>query len=203
MWNNGGYVVVKKLNNKGVSLIELIVALAIVGMITTAIISFMTLGMNSFNASKSEVTVQSESQTAMNQISDLVLDADKGVKIFGAYSTVYDKVLVIYNEADIDMIFYHAGNKKLYYVKKSRSGPTVFAGTESEIQTLADTPAGAIDDKNLMSQYVTAFTVSEIYDAAGKVIANTVTLNMTFEYKNKSFVIYKKVALRNTPKENP
>lgn len=192
----------KKLNNKGITLVEMLVALSITSIVMVAIFTFISVGTSNFNSSKKEVAVQTEAQTVMNQLSDLIIDADRGVLVYGSYGTTYDKALVIYNKDKIHMIFYHAGNKKLYYAKSDRIASS-FIGTIAEIQDYVNSN-NVIDDKYLMAQYVSSFEAEEnIYDGTGAVTGNDVTVNLEITYEERSCPMYSKVALRNKPIPNP
>ena len=50
--------------NSGFTLVELIIAIAIVGILGTAVFGFMTVGSRNFSEGRTEVSLQSESQLA-------------------------------------------------------------------------------------------------------------------------------------------
>lgn len=75
MWNDG----VKKLhfsrNNEGTSLIELVIALGIAAIVLSMIMLFLNGATRSFRHTSNEVNLQMESQTIMNQLSNLAMEA--------------------------------------------------------------------------------------------------------------------------------
>ena len=65
----------KNIGNKGVTLIELICAIAILSVISTVIVGLVLVSANSYQRSVQEIEVQQEAQFAANLIGDLVKDA--------------------------------------------------------------------------------------------------------------------------------
>ena len=63
------------IGNKGVTLVELICAIAILSMVGTAIVGLVLVSANSYQRSVQEIEVQQEAQFAANLIGDLVKDA--------------------------------------------------------------------------------------------------------------------------------
>ena len=72
------------MNNKGFTVIELILAIAIAGIIMGALGSFLTFNLRGFNATKDIIDIQYEAQLTMNQLTDImkesggILTIDKG-----------------------------------------------------------------------------------------------------------------------------
>lgn len=65
----------KKLNNKGLSLVELVCAVAIFGIATTAIGGAMVVSAQNYSRGTYELDVQQEAQTTTNLIGNLLVDA--------------------------------------------------------------------------------------------------------------------------------
>lgn len=65
----------KKNNNKGLSLVELICAIAILGLSTTAIGGAMVMSARHYQKDSAEFTIQQEAQLVTNQVGNLVVDA--------------------------------------------------------------------------------------------------------------------------------
>ena len=78
--------------NKGFSLVELLIAIAILSIIMVMISSFITTTLNSNNKAKREIQVQEEAQRIYYQISDLIMQASY-IRVTTADGTayVYDK----------------------------------------------------------------------------------------------------------------
>ncbi|MBO4825095.1 MAG: hypothetical protein J5487_06855 [Lachnospiraceae bacterium] len=65
----------KKLNNKGVSLVEVICAVGILSLVGTAVVGMMLVSTRSYQRGVLEIEVQQEAQFAANLIGDLLKDA--------------------------------------------------------------------------------------------------------------------------------
>ena len=68
----------RKLNNKGLTLMELICAIAILAIVTASIGSVMVVSARSYQRDSDEVSLQQEAQVTANQIADLVIDSTAG-----------------------------------------------------------------------------------------------------------------------------
>lgn len=69
----------KKQENKGLSLIELVATMAIMAIVSTVVISFLVICIRHYEKVGNEVNLQRESQLAMNQIQELIIDATNGI----------------------------------------------------------------------------------------------------------------------------
>ena len=65
--------------NKGITLVELVVAIAILAIASTAIVSFMITGTKSYASSSADINLQYEAQLVLTQIQELMVDATEGV----------------------------------------------------------------------------------------------------------------------------
>ena len=63
------------IDSAGLSFIELIITVAIMGVVGTTIAGAMYVSSRSYTRGAAEVNVQEEAQTALNLISDWVMDA--------------------------------------------------------------------------------------------------------------------------------
>lgn len=103
-----------KRDNKGLTIVELIVAIAILAIAGIAITNFMTVGTRSFFDSRTETDLQKEAQLAMNLIEDHLVDANKRV-----YSANEDELVIENDERDGSVtskkISCDKENKQLYY----------------------------------------------------------------------------------------
>lgn len=64
-----------KLNNKGMSLVELLIAIAIAAVVSTLIVTMMTSGTSMFGKESQNIDLQNELQIVQNQISDRLKEA--------------------------------------------------------------------------------------------------------------------------------
>ena len=80
------------MNNKGFSLIELIITVAILTIITSAILGFIVTGTKSYGNVNEEVELQQEAQLSFNQLSDLIIDSTNGIKYY--YNDNENKIIL-------------------------------------------------------------------------------------------------------------
>lgn len=107
-----------KANNKGFSLMELLVAMAIASIVGIAVFGFMVVGAKSFQKTSADVNVQHEAQLVLNQIQDMLVDTNVGVE----YTEETDqKVLTMYNydvndpSRHVYEVVFKPSEKKLFY----------------------------------------------------------------------------------------
>lgn len=61
--------------SRGFTLIELVVSIAIIGMLAASIAVIMSISMKSFRSTNDEIRIQQEVQTAVNQMNDILMEA--------------------------------------------------------------------------------------------------------------------------------
>ncbi len=66
-------------NNKGFTMIELIVSIAIFGVLSLGIVNFMTTGVGLFSTVNTGLSLQYESQTAMAQLQEYIIDCNYSI----------------------------------------------------------------------------------------------------------------------------
>lgn len=67
----------RKLNNRGLSLVEVLVALAIASIVATLIMSLVSSGSSFFKKQSSSIDLQNELQETSNKIADALMEATK------------------------------------------------------------------------------------------------------------------------------
>lgn len=189
-------------NNKGLTLIELILAMAISTIVIGAVIAFMSAGSRSYRFEENEISLQMEAQTVMNQINNLVIEGNNiefnGTDRLTIYhtdndSTTYDKSEVIWFDVSQNRLYLYLINSDVESIAMN-----------NEIATQS-----GLED-NLLGEYVVDFsaTLGELpaaltpaptsfeyrrQDASGATI--TVTLQM--ETQNKTYLAQQDIKLRN------
>lgn len=131
----------KIIDNKGVTLLELMVAVAISVIVIASIAYFMERSTKNYKNANEEITLQMEAQTILNQLNDLIMEA---------YNVKYvDQVLKIYQNKDNYIITYEPENARLTFEKVQvgnvLTGNAVLFGQYVENFNVVDT---GIDDSN-------------------------------------------------------
>lgn len=191
----------KKPNNHGMTLIELILAMAISVIIIAAIAMFISTGSKSYETSHDEISVQMEAQTILNQIGDLV---QEGNNVFYA-STLYatGPVLFIYHtdqdsstDDNMEIIWFDIGNHCMYLYKIKASEK------DAKIQDIKN---GNVEEDYLLGEYVTNFSADTgiassknqfIFDRTGST-STTLTVYLALQDSTRSFTATQDIKLRN------
>lgn len=160
-----------KLGNKGLSMVELLCAVAILGLLSTAVSSVMVVSANSYQRGNSETEVQQEAQLVANQISDLLIDSTADV-------TYASDVLTIQQGGKGYEVSYNSANHKLYYCQYD-----IGAGG-AKLNT---------SDNQLMAENLLSFSVN-VADFAE---TGNVLLKMKFKNNNQEYPAVFTVTARN------
>ena len=164
---------VKKSNNKGFTLVELIIVMAIMGLVGLAVAGFIGTSSSQYKSATKEVDLQYEAQIFMNQLGDMVQSASK-VTAF-TYSAT-------------------AGDVEVFEVTKKsedpESGNIVYKLTlnldKSKVYMQKDSGS-----KELMAEYVSGFKATIDKDK------NSVNFDVDFKNDNKTYNVTQNFTMRN------
>ena len=164
----------KKSNNKGFSLVELIVSLAIVMIVGGSIVSFLLAGSNSYASVITNTDLQEEAQLVVNQISDMVITAEKAVNFNNSA-----KKLEVFNENEKYEIVFKDADMRLYYNKfNTRPGTRDFDIVSADV---------------LMAENVADFWA----DVSKAESTNKISIKIVFESKSNTYEKKETITLRN------
>ena len=198
----------RRLRNAGFSLVEIIVALAIMSLVTLAIGSFLTVSQRSYTNGATETDLQYESQLLANTLQDLVIDVNRGItytysaKLADDSEELGDK---IHTDTDIyahipadELQNYKEYTKSLYVYNKGGYIVITWDQATGEMKYSTYEPKKEVvpvSENNLLAEYVTGFSVdlSEIREGG----SYTVSYTITFEKSGKTYTTTHKIKLRN------
>lgn len=172
-------------NNRGLSIVEMIIAVAIISIVITAITAFMVTGTKLFHQSSNEIELQEQAQLAVNNIENRIIDAQLGAdfKVDGSYH-----ILTIMNDSDKEYLFWVDGTdsnadnqNKIFY---DTSATNVTKGK-------ADLALTEVLAKNVQSFEVTLKTVT------GNVPKADVQLGMKDKKTGRTADSKKTISFRN------
>ncbi|MDE6014450.1 MAG: type II secretion system GspH family protein [Acetatifactor sp.] len=158
-------------DRRGLTLIELVCAVAILAIISATVGGAMVVATNSYRSGTTEAALQQEAQFTANAIESLIVDATDTVDYTGG-------VLKIANVDYTYEITYKSAEQKLVY---------------TQYETAA--PGNVIASEELIAEHVSAFDV----DASAFASARNVQLYITMENENKTFATAYSITSRNNP----
>ncbi len=202
-------------SNKGVSLVELIIGIAILAVIGFAVATFMKSGTMSYSSTSKEVNLQYEAQLVTNQINDILTEANGDV----SYDSGNKTLSIVTSERQT------AGGSSstkvdLSYIAKcirwyDADGAGVKKGDlwyyEWEVEKSVDVHTGIVSYTNkpgtetsheLLAQNVQAFDTDLTPDVAKGDDDDIITVLVTFSDGKKNFESTTNVSLRNAPTKN-
>ncbi len=199
-------------NEKGFTLVELLIAVVIAALVGVSIFSFMVVGTRSFTTTSSDINIQHESQLVFNQMQDLIVDTAIGIDYMYSDGSVTDSI--VQSDAEIPA---SATEKKLVMYNYDPDDPSkhvyemVWNIAEEEVyyneylpsvseQTLADgtvadhvSKGSAIHTMQLMGENVTDFSV----DLSQMVSKRIVRVDLEFEKGTRHYRSSHNITLRN------
>lgn len=165
-------------NEKGFSLVELLVSMAILLVVGTALISFLAHCINQYTRGNQETTLQMEAQTSQNQLQEMVLQTNTGIALNSTKVSDTDKrngrQLSLYNLDENGepqririSIDYNTGN--LNYQEFGLDKDKVLTGAETSND---DAWSIVKSDVQVFAAHVEDWEVT-LWDEDGKQILNT------------------------------
>ncbi len=203
----------EKLNNAGISLIEIVVALMMVGMISAMLVLFITISRNSYKEVASEATLKEEAGYSVGFIEEIALEAYECAVLKGTQNgTEYTRAFSIL-APDITMSDLSAPKSYyLFLLDRNTSAIRFYSLPEDDTVYLTKTAEGGIDlettltklgtrldEKNrLLAQYVNSMDVKVYGRGTGNYKnASLIELAIDFEYMDKTYTATRKVTARN------
>lgn len=176
--------------NKGFTLVELIIGVAILAIVTAAIAGFLVTGTRHYTNQNTEVMIQEEAQLAVNQMADIIIDAARSV----SYKEVgEDKIFVVYNgdeDEDGNVTERYSGEKNYYFYYRAEDRKIAY----TEFAVAYENPSEDGDSIDcLLAEDVSDFKV----DLSMLESKRTVGLSVTIERRNKKYTANTNITIRN------
>ena len=164
---------IKPIDNKGFTLVELLISMAISVIVIASIAYFMSYSSKNYRSANDEVILQTESQTILNQLNDLIIEASN-VK----FDDATDKLYIYKKDANEEYIIsFDSVNHRLMFEK------TTYKGIES------------LTNQKMFGQYVELF---HIIDTGTSDSNKKIEISIDFKKGNKTYSIQKSiVTIRN------
>ena len=159
--------------DQGMSLVELLVSVAVLGIAMIGIIGLMNISSRYYSNSNREVEVQQELQTTFSMVSNMIVDANESV----TYDSSAKKAKIV-NKSKKYIV--QLNGKNLYAKEFNKSD------AETDIRT----------SENLLADRVESFSLDTSHYDDGYV-----TLAMKVKYGNREAAMTKNVFMRNAGKE--
>ncbi|MBO6137005.1 MAG: prepilin-type N-terminal cleavage/methylation domain-containing protein [Lachnospiraceae bacterium] len=193
-----------KKKNRGYSLIELIVTIAIASILVIVVGTVMVSSATSYSAANAEATVQTRAQIVMNQIEDLVIDTRGGVDY--GYMSGADSVTWGNLKDPEDMSQPYGKRLRLYNVYTGRTTPKQVCELEwkSEDKKLLYREYDSADGENttssteeVLSENVTDFACDLSEVSTNRVLKVDLVMNRSHLRRDREYHAYKNISLRN------
>ncbi len=160
----------KKLNNKGLSLVELIIAVGIFALVMVVVFRMMVVSTKSYTEGNDEINAQNEAQMLMNHLDNIISDASEVTKAGGIYTIKRG------TSSTAKVVIVNYLNGKLYYYEKGQ-----VAGGSSPTDTY------------LMSDDVSAFYMNLSNIESHRYVS----VDLTVTKAGRSYTATKNIFLRN------
>ena len=168
----------RKLNNKGLTLIEMVVAIAIIGIFSTVVMTFITSGANFYRKVSLTTKLQSDMQTTLESIENLILDTNVKITYRSGQASIsndlgntasVNKELMLerMNEEDPDserypvtQITWLASEQKLYYNEGTMSNGSLEIKKTQQAVMAENVSSFQMDISKAQSQGIVVFRLT-------------------------------------------
>lgn len=185
----------KRMNQKGFSLVELVIVIAILAILGIAAFGFFQTSSNAYSRNSAEVNLQYESQLIQNQLDNLIIDTTKSMDYYYGSDEANRKAILCDDEivGTVGYKGFHIKNEDAEYLIEWKIA-------QKKVVLKKYTPDGSGNmvlegdpDGDLMAEYVADFGI-DLTKAKDKRI---VIFNFVFANGNKRYEAQHNITLRN------
>ncbi len=180
-----------KINNKGISLVEVVITMGIVSIIMSSLFFFISVGSNAVKNSTIDADLQINSQSVCNQIQKEIMQA----KTIGVMSmdngSLYDHITAPAGLIDIKVLYidnqlfiFDSTTKIIYFAKRL---------TSNLITLTTEELAPMMTDNNILSKDISQFKISLDKLQSSKYVQ----LYIKFQHGNNQIETNTKIKVRN------
>lgn len=179
-----------KADNRGFTLVELIVSVAILAIVMLAAFGFMLAGIKSYTSIDTRITRQFKAQLAVNQVGDSLMNCNTGLNTSDDGKIVY---ILEKKDGTCTVHAFKLADSELRYGEAAATENTQ-TRTENGVTTTTTTYTASISNWSKVAGSVDVFSVV-LTPSTGAVKSAVISLR----FKNSDKAYTQTVALRNTP----
>lgn len=184
----------KRQNNKGMTLLELIISMTIAVIVVFMIITFLSGASRAFRRTNDEVNLQLEAQTAVNRLANLIMEAEAVTDVI----TVRPDIEYRYGIDSLNLagysdyvIIFRKDLKKLFLVDIP----------PSETPETVDIDEESLNKDYLLAEYMINFDIASEAVTDDSVCIKNISMKLGIgDESHETYEIEKKVKLRNYKK---
>lgn len=191
-------------DHKGFTLVELIIAVAIMSIVTLAVCGFIVVGSRSYASANTDIMLQQEAQLALNQISDVIIDTTDSINYGGKddaasemqmvlkdseFSTEpTEKCLIVINKKDGN------NDNPSYWFSWNKTDEVIYFNTSDDVVDESNPKPEFVDaDKAILAQHVKELHIDISQFEENRVVM----ISMTFANGNREYTTSNNITVRN------
>ena len=177
-----------KNDNRGLTLIELVICLVIFAVVVASAFGFMLASSRSYTSVNNKLNLQLQSELTMNQLGDYVIDCN--ACLYFKATTNSNTLYVVDKIAD--------GSYTAHVFKYVKASGNILYGTgDAKKNPTSGAFTCTVEPTDLLAENVTKFDVTPISSDALSV--TSAVIEVTFDKNSVSYADKKTIALRNKP----